>query len=156
MQAASGNFFKEKLLVQQHSFHGRLFSLQDVLYDEEVRTIQQCLVDMKRLNYKKEDSPREGSPATVTESLVASTTSPCTLEGKENLPVASRNKLDKNAHPVAAIQRAVNQSSASRSKKRSRHCSGGSTHRMWERANQCALAATAVRRSYAHFAVEML
>ena len=118
--------------------------MQDVLYDKEVRTIQQCLVDQKRLNYQKEDSSKEVSTTTVTEFAVEvtkdSTASLHTLEDKENLPVVSRNKLDKYAHPVATIQRTVNQSNSSRPKKRSLHCSGGRTHCMWERATQCALA----------------
>ena len=45
-EAANRIFFTSKLPIQQHSFQERLFSVQNIPYNNDVRAIQKCLVEL--------------------------------------------------------------------------------------------------------------
>lgn len=167
---ASGADGRDKLLVRQHAFLERLVGFQDVPYDEEARTIQRCLIDLARLGDRIHDASREvsPSPATVADSTLDPNkdlaTAAYAADCKENLTGRPRKDPGGNTRPAAASSRAVlrDNCAAGRStgtgppRKRTRICPGGSRHRMWERADRCAAAAAAARRSYESFAIEML
>ena len=122
VEASDRVYFKEKLIVEQHFFHQRLFSLHvdGLSYDAEVRDIQTCLVELRRLNKLK--GSRDGSPATVNESLAEGTndstdSSRSTMDDKENVQVVSTTpskNADTSGHPAFCC---VNQSSISSSSK---------------------------------------
>ena len=119
VEASDRVYFKEKLIVEQHFFHQRLFSLHvdGLAYDAEVREIQKCLVELRRLNKLK--GSRDGSPATVNESLAEEGSSLSTTDDKENVQVVSTpsKNADTSGRPASSvvIRCAVNQSSSSSS-----------------------------------------
>ena len=119
VEASDRVYFKEKLIVEQHFFYQRLFSLQvdGLAYDAEVREIQKCLVELRRLNELR--GSRDGSPATVNKSLAEEGSSLSTTDDKENVQVMSTpsKNADTSGRPAssAVIRCAVNQSSSSSS-----------------------------------------
>ena len=163
VETAGRHFFNENLVFPQHAFVERLLCLKDVAYDAEVISIQKCLKEFQDIN-DREDNARGGSPVTVAESLTEATKDSTNADSsyaaeekenvqavsdKKNVQVVSSKKHDElSGAPLCAAGHSaeVNQLKS---------CPDGNDHRTWERADQCALAATAASRFSKHFAAEM-
>ena len=159
IEAAKKIFHRDKRVLAEHAFLERLFIQQVVPYTDEVRVIQQCLVELKRINEQKGDNTYSASTATHSyETGYPSETSLNSCDITENIHVVctSKPKFDNTKDQTTAytaFRRTVSQSSDDVSpKKTSSKCSDGRIHRVWESVEQCVSAANAT--SY-DFAAEM-
>ena len=159
IEGAKRVFHQETVFCAQQTIMERLFSQQIIPYTVEVADIQQCLVDLQRLNEQK--GKESYTANTVSHSNKASVRpgtplNSCDIADKVQDACTSKSKLGINTDPTKTytnFRRTVSQSSDEDSPKNiSSKCSKGRIHRAWESIEQCVSAANAT--SY-YFAAEM-
>jgi hypothetical protein len=150
IEASKRIFNRERMIFARQAFLEQLFRQQVIPYDDEVRVIQKCLVELKRLNEQKsKDTYTAGnvSHSTDTSNPSGTNVNSCDITDNFQYACTSNPKLD-NTNDLTtmytAFRRTVSQSSDAESPMIAySKCSDGNIHRVWDSIAQCVSAANA-------------
>lgn len=156
IEASKRIFNRERMILAQQAFLEQLFRQQIIPYDDEVRVIQKCLVELKRLNEQKGNdtytadtvshSNDNGNPSgtnvnscDITDNIQDARTSIQTLDNTNDLTTM-----------FTVFRRTVSQSSDVESPTIAYNkCSDGNIHRVWDSIAHCVSAANATSDCFA-------